>query len=103
MKKTLKEVKEFLKSNAIEIRKAKEELKISQRKNGPTKMFELQVMRREIRHWYLAYGLIRGKTYEQIEHHCREDNEPNMKYVEQLMSRIVLPVKPDAEACSVSA
>lgn len=37
------------------------------------------------RHKHIAYCLLRGKKYEQIENKVREGNEPNFSYIEQIM------------------
>jgi hypothetical protein len=46
---------------------------------------------REYRHWHIAYCLLRGKTYKQIENKVAKGNEPQMSYVEMIKERYELP------------
>ena len=39
----------------------------------------------EARHKHIAYCMLFGRKYEEIENKCRENNTPNMKYVEKIM------------------
>jgi len=103
---TLQEVKMQLKHNSKELRKMKKDLKQQQRQNkdiASSTMLTLYLLRKEVRHLYLAYGLVRGKKIEQMENRCLEDNKPNMAYVRKLVSQIKLPVDRHEEACCVSA
>jgi hypothetical protein len=42
---------------------------------------------RKYRHMHIAYCLLRGRTYEQVESYVRPGNEPNMKIVEDIMAQ----------------
>ena len=89
-KSTVKELKATLKGLASEIKSTKSIFKDNQRKNSGDPGYELILSLRdktyEFRHKHIAYCLFRGKTYDQVEQKCREDNKPNMKYVEELLS-----------------
>lgn len=52
-----------------------------------SKLFTKQALSVEVRHLLIAYGLLRGKTYEQIESKVKDNNEPLMNYVRGLMSK----------------
>lgn len=41
---------------------------------------------REARHKHIAYSMMRGRKYEQIEQKTRPDNKADMKYVEQIIA-----------------
>ena len=45
-------------------------------------------LRYEARHIHIAYCLLAGRTMEEIEAKTREDNAPNMTYVNQIMANI---------------
>jgi hypothetical protein len=38
----------------------------------------------KFRHLHIAYCLLRGREYEQIERKCAEGNEPNWRYIDEL-------------------
>ena len=42
---------------------------------------ELTSMKRDFRHLHIAYGLIRGKEYEEIERTVKEGNEPDWSQI----------------------
>ena len=48
----------------------------------------LDRLRYEARHHHIAYCLLRGRTMEEIESKTREDNAPNMTYVNQIKMSI---------------
>jgi len=101
MKEKIRAEKEWLKTMAIEIRKKRKEWKENQRAyhfmKEPTTMNWEENMRErgrmfkafrqleqwsyEYRHRHIAYSLVRGNKYHQIERTVREGNEPNMKMV----------------------
>jgi hypothetical protein len=89
-KSTVKELKATLKGLASEIKSTKSEFKDAQRSNSGDPGYELlrslYNKKFEYRHKHIAYCIFRGKTYEQIELKCREDNKPDMKYIEELLS-----------------
>ena len=73
-----KELKAELKVLAKEIRELK-----SQRKSHPFGYVPgLDNKRYIVRHKHIAYCLLRGKSYEEIEGKCHQ--EPNMDYVERI-------------------
>ena len=79
----MKQLKQELKSLSAEIRSLK-----SNRKSLPNGYVPgLASAQWTYRHKHIAYCLLRGKTYEQIESKVREGNEPNQnlitKYIEQ--------------------
>ena len=72
-------LKEILKQYAVDIRKAK-----ATRKSVPNGYVpELEAMRWNARHFHIAYCMLRGRKYEEIEPRCHE--EPNMARVEKIM------------------
>ena len=129
MKEILRTEKEWLKQTAIEIRKTKEEWKHNQRTydftfprwNDPkweeklrerSKMYapagKLWRLSREYRHRHIAYSLVRGSTYYQIERTVRDGNEPDMKLVTKILEETYklkwtnineLPEPMDKEVC----
>ena len=105
MKEKMRVEKEWLKTMAIEIRKKRKEWKENQRAyhfmEAPTTMNWEENMRErgrmykafrqleqwsyEYRHRHIAYSLVRGNKYHQIERTVREGNEPNMKMVIRIL------------------
>lgn len=88
--KTLKEklaiVKEVLKVEAKELSASKINVKNSQRTgdwSGSCGQWTLLCKRREWRHKFIAYCLLKGRTLEEIEKTCHEDNQPDMDLVER--------------------
>jgi len=105
MREKMRVEKEWLKTMAIEIRKKRKEWKENQRAyhfmEAPTTMNWEENMRErgrmykafrqleqwsyEYRHRHIAYSLVRGNKYHQIERTVREGNEPNMKMVIRIL------------------
>ena len=86
----LSEIKVELKQEALLIRKQKLEYKDYQRGNGNAPWSKAgYVSSWNWRHKHIAYCLLRGRTYEQIEGKCREDNKPNMLLVEKYRKAII--------------
>ena len=88
MKKT-NPIKEELKKLAQEIKEAKIDLKDQQR-NGTAgwKTFSnVDNLKYEFRHLHIAYCLIKGRKYEEIEQ-PREGNEPDDQYIEELQKKV---------------
>lgn len=86
IKEKLLKVKEELKVEAKELSTSKINVKNSQRSgdwSGSCGQWTLQKMRREWRHKFIAYCLLKGRTLEEIEGKCREDNQPDMDLVER--------------------
>lgn len=79
-------LKEELKVLAAEIRKENQEVKELQRagKYAGNLQYGLLLKARKFRHKHIAYCLLRGRTYEQIEQHCREGNEPDQKLIMEI-------------------
>lgn len=85
-------MKAQLKEMAKELRSNKITLKNNQRNNvsGYWNMQSALVgQRSEYRHKHIAYSLMRGKTYEQIENFTRNGNKPNLRYVETIKSQYI--------------
>ena len=83
------ELKQWLKDNAKELTKLKLELKNYQRNHGgsgSTYHYEVDKLRHEWRHKHIAYCIMRGRTYEQIENPS-SDNPANttliQRYIEE--------------------
>lgn len=85
-KKTVKDLKEELKKLAVEIRELKSHRPLSNRSDWSLWCLDAEIRSksRETRHKHIAYCLIRGRTYEQIEQKCREDNNPDFKLVDKI-------------------
>jgi hypothetical protein len=78
------ELKKLLKNLALEIRRMKRDTKEAQRQGqGTEKQYTLFIQRRNCRHLHIAYCLLRGRTYAQIEHPA-EDNKPNWEKIREL-------------------
>ncbi len=79
-------IKEELKKEAKELRDLKHEFKNGQRGTNKGKRVwenDVQKAKWEWRHKHIAYCMLKGRTYEQIEGKCSEDNRPNMQLVEK--------------------
>ena len=86
MKTKLQELKKELKTLATEIRKTRTEYKDRQR-NGTysewvTALRRLKKLQWEFRHKHIAYCLLRGTLYEDIEKTVGDDNQPNWSIIE---------------------
>jgi hypothetical protein len=80
--KKLQKLKQIQKEYAVKIRKLKSTRKSC--KNGYVPL--LDSMRWNARHNHIAYCMLHGKKYEEIEKGvCRPDNAPNMARVEKIM------------------
>jgi len=83
----MKNLKEEQKALAGKIKDNKKDIKERQR-NGDYaghQQYNLLKQKKEYRHKHLAYCMMRGRTYEEIENKCREDNKPNMDIVKEIM------------------
>ncbi len=94
--KTIKEkltiVKEVLKVEAKELTTSKVNVKNSQRSgdwSGSCGQYGLLLKRQEWRHKFIAYCLLKGRTLDEIEGNCREDNKPDMDLVERYKREFV--------------
>lgn len=81
-------VKQEQKAFASLIKELKKETVDAQRKRlteANMLQSKLSHEKRTFRHRHIAYCLLRGRTMEQIECKVRQNNEPNMKIVEDYM------------------
>lgn len=80
-------LKDDLKIKAAKIRKDKIKTKTRQKAGeyAGDLQYSLLKQRRDYRHRHIAYSMLRGRTYDQIESKCREDNKPNMDLIKELM------------------
>jgi len=72
----IKEFKQFLKDLVVEIRQEKKDHGYSERKHRLSWKY---------RHYHIAYCLLRGREYVEIEQIVQEGNEPNMLFVRNIM------------------
>jgi len=82
----VKEIKEDLKKEAKEIRTLRHDCKNTQRGIREGKSVyqdEVVIASWKWRHKHLAYCMLKGRSYEEIERKCREDNKPNFRMVEK--------------------
>ena len=85
---TFAELKKYLKSNAIKIKELK-----STRKAVPCGYVAgLDDLRKSIRHYHIAYCMIRGRSIDEIEKPAA-GNEHNEHWVKQIIAMIVFPPK----------
>jgi len=86
-KNTLITLKQELKQHAIKIRELKSHRPVNKR--GDWKLYDLDYTifkeSRLIRHKHIAYSLIRGRSYGQIEKKCRENNKPDFSLVDTII------------------
>jgi len=80
-------LKKELKIKAAEIRKTKIQIKELQKSRdyAGKLQYSLLHLKRDYRHKHIAYSMLRGRTYEQIEPKCHENNKPNMDFVKEIM------------------
>lgn len=80
-------MKDGLKQLAKEIHEWKSNRKQDKREKLNLEQYEIQYRidkrKDEFRHTHIAYCMLRGKTYEQIENHCRV--LPNFNRINKLM------------------
>jgi len=81
------DLKSELKIKAVEIRKNKIQIKELQKNRSYAGNLQYSHihLKRDYRHKHIAYCMLRGRTYEQIEQKCRENNKPNMDIVKEIM------------------
>ena len=94
-------LKQALKTTASQLRDDKANIKITQKEGGSgaacTLQYNLIGKKRSYRHCHIAYSMMRGRSYEEIENKCREDNKPDM----DLVKRIIDEYSPkDVRACA---
>ena len=80
------ELKNILKDEAAKLRELKASIKTTQKAGGIAggMQWDLQKGRAWYRHRHIAYSLLKGKTYDQIENNCREGNEPDWSLIEEI-------------------
>jgi hypothetical protein len=86
----IKELKQRLKELALSIRQTKHMYKDCQR--GKVKWADYYEFCKtqpggDYRHMHIAYCLLRGKKYEQVENKVKEGNEPNWALIEVIMNQ----------------
>lgn len=85
----MKQMKEWLKAEAIELRKLKNAIKIEARAGhigaAGTLQSNLFCKKDEYRHKHIAYSMAKGKTYEQIESSVIYGHEPRMKLIQSYL------------------
>lgn len=90
MEKNFKTLKAELKIEASDLHNIKAETKKTQRENGSASACTLQYtilkMKRDYRHRHIAYSLMKGRTYEQIEPKCAENNKPDHELIQRIIS-----------------
>jgi hypothetical protein len=93
----MQELKALLKEKATEIRNKKIETKEYQRKCGGScggRQWTLRLMRADYRKHHIAYSMLRGRSYEEIEPTCH--NEIDLSIVERIMDQYHEDVCTDA-------
>ena len=88
---------------AKQIRKTKIDFKQHQRENfgSPGSKLFIQIcdLRYEYRHKHIAYCILRGRKYEEIEKVCTKADGPNFTYIKELTNEHTEKVQ-DVCACS---
>lgn len=83
------ELKAELKELATDIRFWKDHRKLEKRLEIDMPLWDIQELidtkKHTFRHWHIAYCLLRGRTYEQIELTCRVS--PNFNLVHEIMEK----------------
>lgn len=91
-------LKSYLKNTALEIRSARIKFKDHQRKNrgyGGEHEDDLKFLRCDYRHKHIAYSLLRGRKYEEIEKPAT-DNSPNWDIIKEIQNEYAQ----DVPACA---
>ena len=88
--KNYKTLKSELKTMALALRGAKKEIKTIQKEEGSgsayLQQYKILGKKFDYRHKHIAYSMMRGKTYEQIERKCAKGNEPNQKLIQEILN-----------------
>lgn len=89
MEKNYQTLKQELKQLASELHDDKAEIKATQKENGSgaasIQQYRIHYKKRDCRHKHIAYSMMRGRTYEQIEPKCREDNKPDQDLIRRII------------------
>ena len=91
-KQSLKETKAELKKEAKDLRDLKHARKNTQRgthQGKPVWESEVENAKWDWRHKHLAYCIVRGRSYEEIERKCDEGNEPDWNLVDKYKREIL--------------
>jgi len=82
-------LKSELKQLAVELKTDKADIKTTQKECGSGaacgQQSGLHFKKRACRHKHIAYSMMRGRTYEQIEAKCREGNSPDMDLIQRII------------------
>lgn len=82
---TIQEIKNTIKTLGADIRETRKEHKNSQRTTGYGFDGKLSQLITDYRSLHIAYGLIRGKEYKNIEKYTRPGNEPDWKRIMKII------------------
>lgn len=85
MKPKMQELKDLLKQKATEIRNYRSETKEYQRKHGGCcggRQWTLYIMKQEYRHYHIAYSMLRGKDYKDIE--SNSNSSPSCSKIDRI-------------------
>jgi cytochrome c551/c552 len=82
-------LKSELKQLAVELRTDKAEIKKIQKEDGSGAAYAQQssilYKKKNCRHRHIAYSIMRGRTYEQIEQKCRKGNSPDQNLIQEII------------------
>jgi hypothetical protein len=85
---SIKILKNSQKKLALEIKELKNQIKTLQKERGSgaacIQQGEVVSLKRTYRHRHIAYCLLRGRQYEQIESRRREGNEPDWNLIQEV-------------------
>lgn len=62
--------------------------------------YNLIGLKHKYRHHHIAYCLLRGRKYEEIERHCRDDNQPDFDYIDKIKAAYAEEAHEDVRACA---
>lgn len=83
-----KSLKSELKLEAAELRKTKNDTKELQRKNeiAGNLQYKIIKLKRRYRHRHIAYSMMKGRKYKEIERKCRKDNKPDHNLIREIIN-----------------
>lgn len=88
--KNFRTLKQEQKDLALELHNFKAEIKETQKEHGSgsasSMQYSLWSMKRKYRYRHIAYSMMRGRTYLEVEPKCEEGNEPDLKVIEGIIS-----------------
>ena len=85
-------MKEELKEKGRLIRTLKNNRKEKSENYDRDACWKVKVEKRNYRHKHIAYCLVRGRSYEQIEPKTREDNKPNWDLISHYQGKLQVAV-----------